>query len=434
MIDKNEYKARRLELAKKLPKDSVALVFAANEKTRNGDVHYRFRQDSNFYYLTGFNEPEAILVIETASLQSILFNKSKNPQAEIWNGKILGQHGACEELGFANAYPINEFKIHLPKILTNTKNVYYDFSQLENYTNYIYPTIIDLKKTNRSGTNSPTNLVDLAPEISEMRLIKSASEIELLKKAVNISIEAHKHVATSLKKSTSEADLEAEFLYKLHKLGCKNVAYESIVAVANNACTLHYIDNNQKLDRNSLILVDAGGEYANYAADITRVYPVNGRFNQEQRQIYELVLKAQRQAIALIRPGCLWNSLQETIIKTITEGLVELNILKGDLDELLAKKAYVDFYMHGSGHWLGLDVHDCGAYKINNNWRELKAGMVLTVEPGIYIREGQKAVEKRWQGIGIRIEDDILVTVDGYLNLSAELPVEIDAIEALCSG
>lgn len=433
MVNISEYKERRLKLAKKLPKDSIALIFAANEQIRNGDAHYRFRQDSSFYYLTGFNEPQAILVIDSNPLTSSLFNKPNNPEEEIWNGKILGQEGACQELGFDFAYPINDFKTHLPKILANKKNVYYDFSQLENYDKHIHPAFIELQKSTRSGISAPNTFSDIKPELSEMRLIKSANEIELLKKAASISIQAHMHAGKMLCKLENEADVETEFLYKLHKLGCKNVAYEPIIAGGNNACTLHYIDNNQKLDKNSLVLIDAGGEFANYAADITRVYPVSGKFNDEQRKIYELVLKAQRNAISLVKPGCLWNSLQETIIKTITTGLVELNILQGKIDELITNKAYANFYMHGSGHWLGLDVHDCGAYKINNVWRELKPGMVITVEPGIYIQDGLKNVEKRWQGIGIRIEDDILVTESGYVNLTAELPVDIDAIEALCS-
>lgn len=433
MIPITEYQARRLQLARSLPKDSIALIFAANEQIRNGDAHFRFRQDSNFYYLTGFNEPHSILVIDTNQLTSTIFNKPKNPEEEIWNGKILGQEGACRDLGFERAYMISEFKTHLPNMLANKKNICYDFSQLTNYEQHIYPALLELQKSIRAGISSPTNLIDIKPELSEMRLIKSASEINLLKEAAAISVQAHMHVGKMLKQLKTEADVETELLYKLHKLGCKNVAYEPIVASGNNACTLHYIDNNQKLEKNSLLLIDAGGEFANYAADITRVYPISGKFTPEQRKIYELVLKAQRNAIALVKPGCLWNSLQETIITTITAGLVELGILKGDIQELIANKAYVDFYMHGSGHWLGLDVHDCGAYKINNCWRDLKPGMVITVEPGIYIREGFKNIETRWQGIGIRIEDDILVTTNGYENLTAKLPTDIDAIEALCS-
>lgn len=433
MITIAEYQERRLKLAKLLPKDSIALFFAANEQIRNGDAHYKFRQDSNFYYLTGFSEPHAVLVIDTNNLTSTLFNKPHNPDEEIWNGKILGQKGACRDLGFEFAYTINDFKTQLPKILANKKTIYYDFSQLANYEQYIYPALIELQRSARAGISSPNILCDLKPELSEMRLIKSENEINLLKKAASVSIQAHMHAAKMLGKLENEADVETEFLYKMHKLGCKNVAYEPIVAGGNNACTLHYIDNNQKLEKNSLVLIDAGGEFANYAADITRVYPVSGKFNLEQRKIYELVLKAQRKAISLVKPGCLWNSLQEIIVKTITAGLVELNILKGDIDELIANKSYANFYMHGSGHWLGLDVHDCGAYKINNFWRELKPGMVITVEPGIYIREGLANIEKRWQGIGIRIEDDILVTTNGHENLTAKLPVEIDAIEALCS-
>ncbi len=433
MITIAEYKERRTKLAKMLPKDSLALVFAAPEKIRNGDANFRFRQDSNFYYLTGFNEPQAILIIDANTSTSILFNKPSNHQEEIWNGKILGQSGACAELGIECAYSIDEAMKRLPELFANKKTLYYDFTQLTNYKQYIYPILNELQKSARSGVLPPTSLNDLKPKISELRLIKSESEIELIKKATSISIQAHLHVGKIISQLKNESDIEAEFLYKLHKLGCRDVAYEPIVAAGNNACTLHYIDNNQKINENSLVLIDAGGEYANYAADITRVYPVSGKFTHEQKLIYELVLRAQRNAIALIKPGCPWNSLQDIILKTITSGLIELGILTGDVDDLIAKKAYLDFYMHGSGHWLGLDVHDCGAYKIDNKWRELQAGMVLTVEPGIYIRQGLASLDKRWHGIGIRIEDDILVTDDGYLNLTSALPVDIDAIEALSS-
>lgn len=429
-----EYQNRRQKLAKRLSKDSVVILFAAHEQIRNGDTHFRFRQDSNFYYLTGFNEAESILIIDTNSLKSIIFNRVTNKDEEIWNGKILGQEGAIQELGVDLAYPITEIHTQLPKLLANKESVYYDFTQFNNYEKFIYPAILEVKKMQRQGVSTPHNLKDIKPELSELRLIKSDNEIKLIKKATSISVDAHLHTAKLLNSLTNEAEVEAEFLYKLHKLGCRNVAYEPIVAAGNNACTLHYIENNHALSKDTLVLIDAGGEFANYAADITRVYPVSGKFTSEQAQIYNLVLRAQRNAIDLIKPGCLWNSLQTIIIKTLTEGLIELGILDGNVDDLIANKAYLDFYMHGSGHWLGLDVHDAGSYKINDNWRELKSGMVLTVEPGIYISHSYKNIENRWRGIGIRIEDDILVTDNGYINLTADLPVDIDAIEALCGG
>ncbi|NCX96733.1 MAG: M24 family metallopeptidase, partial [Chitinophagia bacterium] len=249
MINMAEYKERRKKLAQSLPKDSVAIVFAANEQIRNGDAHFRFRQDSNFYYLTGFNEPQAILVIDTNTLNRTLFNKASNPSEEVWNGKILGQEGALLELNVDVAYAITDITTHLPKLIANKKSLYYDFSQLENYEQYIYPALIELQKAARTGISAPTSMCDIKPELSELRLIKSGAEIELIKKATSISVNAHKHAAKMLRELENEAEIEAEFLYELHKLGCRNVAYESIVAAGNNACTLHYIDNNQKLDK-----------------------------------------------------------------------------------------------------------------------------------------------------------------------------------------
>lgn len=430
MITTAEYKARRKHLASLLPKDSIALIFASNEIVRNGDAHYRFRQDSNFYYLTGFNEADAILVIDPQNTQSILFNKVHDIQNEIWNGKILGQEGACTELKVDAAYPISEINTHLQELLKTKKLIYFDMLQFSNYEQYVFPIIKHLQSTSQRGDAPCERLHDLKPLLSEMRLKKSPAEIDLMRKAAEISVAAHKKACETIKKLNNEAEVEAELNYELQRLGCRNVAYESIVAGGNNACTLHYIANNQPLDKNSLLLIDAGGEYANYAADITRVFPISGKFNQEQRQIYELVLKAQRAAIALVKPGTVWNDLQDTIIEIITSGLIELGILQGKTSELIRSKAYREFYMHGSGHWLGLDVHDCGNYKVNGAWRKLEPGMVLTVEPGIYIREGTENVAKRWQGIGVRIEDDLLVTASGYENLSAALPVEIEQIEA----
>lgn len=430
MITTEEYRARRQNLINQLPKDSIAIIFANTEVIRNGDAHYRFRQDSNFYYLTGFNEPQAILIIDPEQQQSIIFNQAHDPQTEIWHGKVLGQETAKAELGVDAAYPITDIELHLKNLLSTKAKVFYDLQQFANYEQYLLPVMQLLKNSTQRNSSACTSLHDLKPLISEMRLIKSPTEIELMQKAVEISVAAHKRTWKKLANSANEAIIEAELLYEMQRLGCRNVAYDSIVASGNNACTLHYTKNNQEIIKNGLILIDAGGEFANYAADITRTIPANGKFNQQQAQIYNLVLKAQKAAIALVKPHTIWNKIQETIIKIITTGLVELGILQGNVQNLIANKAYQEFYMHGSGHWLGLDVHDCGSYKINNQWRPLAEGMVLTVEPGIYIREGTNNVAKHWQGIGVRIEDDILVTKDGHKNLSADLPVTINEIEA----
>lgn len=430
MITTDEYIARRTKIANLLPKDSVAIIFASPEVIRNGDAHFRFRQNSDFFYLTGFNEPRAVLIIDSDKQQSILFNQKCDLQTEIWNGKILGQKAAVTELGVDKAYPIEDIEASLKELLVTKKAIYYDLQQFKNYEQYILPIIQCLQASARRGVAPCSSLHDLKPLTSEMRLIKSPAEIKLMQKAADISVKAHKRTWATLANLQNEAEVEAELLYEMQRLGCRNVAYESIVANGNNACTLHYIENNQPLANDRLLLIDAGGEYANYAADITRTFPISGKFNQHQAKIYNLVLKAQKAAISLVKPGTIWNTLQETIVEIITQGLVELEILNGDVQDLIKNKAYLEFYMHGSGHWLGLDVHDCGSYKINDKWRPLEEGMVLTVEPGIYIREGSTNVAKHWQGIGVRIEDDILVTKDGHKILSGDLPVEINEIEA----
>lgn len=433
MISITEYKERRKRLAKLLPQGAIAIVFAASLKLRNGDVHYKFRQDSNFYYLTGFNEPDAILVIDSDG-ETSLFNKKCDELEEQWNGRVLGQDDASCILGVDFSYPIDDFNQQLTKLLVNKKFIYYDLEQTKNWQKYIFPTWQALKKQNRHEINTGESFVNITPYLSEMRLIKSKSEVNLMRKAQEISIYAHLKAMRQVKKLQNESELEAELLYELQRLGCRNVAYEPIVAAGENACTLHYINNDKPIYSESLILIDAGGEFANYAADITRVFPASGKFSKEQREIYNLVLKAQRSGIALIKPGCRWDAIQKIIIEIITTGLVSLEILTGNVSDLIKNKAYQQFYMHGSGHWLGLDVHDCGSYKVNNHWRKLESGMVLTVEPGIYIKPGHESVDKRWHGIGVRIEDDILVTDNGYENLTKDLPVEVDDIEAYMRG
>src|SRR3990167_844852 len=424
MITIDEYKSRRLKLAGSLPDDSVAVIFAASEVIRNGDASYRFRQNSNFYYLTGFNEPDAVLVITSGdNSKSILFNRPLDKAAEQWTGKRLGQENAKISLGFDEAFILADMPMKLLSLLDGCKSIYYFFAEHANWRKYLYPAVIELKNSIRRGVIAPSVFADLEPIISEMRVFKSAAEVELIKKAVSVSVFAHKRAIRKAQDLKYESELEAELLYEMHRNGCQSMAYESIVAAGNNACTLHYIENNQPLKTNSLVLIDAGGEYQNYAADITRAFPVSGRFSEEQKQIYNLVLRAQRTGIELIRPGCFWNEIQNAILKVLTTGLVELGILSGNIDNLIKQEAYKPFYMHGSGHYLGLDVHDAGQYKIDGNWRKLAAGMVLTVEPGLYFIQGLQNIAEKWQGIGIRIEDDILVTEDGYENLSAGLMV-----------
>lgn len=435
MITQKEYQTRRRELANRLPVDSIAVISAASEALRNGDSHYRFRQDSDFYYLTGFNEPDALLLIIAGEKgESILFNRPRNPMEEQWTGVRLGQEGACKTLGVDVAYSIADLDERLPEFLVNKQAIYYAIGQYPTWAERILTAWQVVKKQGRRGFAAPEAFCDLAPIIGEMRLFKSEAEIKLMQRAADISVIAHQRAMRSCREATYEYQLEAELLYELTRQGCRSTAYDSIVAGGSNACILHYTENNKPLRPGDLVLIDAGGEFENYAADITRTYPINGRFSEEQRLIYELVLRAQQAGIACVQPGCSWDEVQRVIVGILTAGLVELGILRGSVDELIENEAYKPFYMHQSGHWLGLDVHDCGRYKLQGKWRSLEPGMVLTVEPGLYIPSDLKGVDPRWWGIGVRIEDDIHVTADGHKNLSGALAVQVYDLEALIGG
>lgn len=435
MITQQEYQMRRQTLAANLPVGAIAIIPAADEVSRNGDAHYPFRQDSDFYYLTGFNEPEAVLIILAGeNSQSYLFNRPRDPAKEQWTGKRLGQDGALDELGIDSAYPIDSFSQRLPDFLENKSSIYYSIGRYPHRYEQVLSALLQVKGKIRRGVQAPEAVHDLEPLLSEMRLFKSEAEIALMRRAAEISIAGHKRAIRTCMSLGHEYQLEAELLYEFFSGGCRAVAYEPIVGSGANACVLHYNANNQPLKKGELVLIDAGAEFANYAADITRTFPVNGHFNNEQRAIYELVLKAQKAGISCVKPGVAWNKVQETMVRILTEGLLELGILQGQVDKLLADEAYKPFYMHTSGHWLGLDVHDVGRYKIDGEWRKLEPGMVLTVEPGLYISAGMPGVDKRWWNIGVRIEDDILVTVGGHENLTAALPVDVEEIEALARG
>lgn len=435
MITLKEYKARRQALAKKLPVGAIAILRAASECPRNGDAHYRFRQSSNFYYLTGFNEPDAILLIMAGTDgESYLFNNPENLAVEQWTGKRLGQEGARQILGMQEAYSIEELAERLPDFLGNKTAIYYPLGEERGLDKTILTSIQTVKAQIRKGISAPESLNDIEPILSEMRLFKSPSEVDLMRKAANISVAAHLRAMRALKTAEWEYQLEAELSYEFTRLGCRSVAYDPIVASGKNACILHYTANNQALIPGDLLLIDAAGEFANYAADITRTFPINGRFTEAQSRLYNLVLKAQKAGIACIKPGVPFSLIQETIVTILTEGLCELGILSGKTESLIANSAYKPFYMHNSGHWLGLDVHDAGRYKASEKSRPLEAGMVLTVEPGLYMTAGIADMDKIWQNIGIRIEDDILVTEHGHENLTGALPVEINDIEACIGG
>jgi Xaa-Pro aminopeptidase len=423
---------RRQALMKKMGPDSILILSSAPIARRNGDYDYPYRQQSDFYYLTGFDEPEAVMILAPKRKEGefILFNRVKNRDEEIWEGIRAGQTGACKLFGANEAYPIHDLSKKLPELLEGRKEIHYALGVDPLFDTTLLNAINKIRGKIRNGQQPPLSIVDITDTIHEMRLIKSPAEIALMRRSAEISANAHKRAMTFCKPGLNEYQLEAELLHEFNKNGARSPAYTSIVGSGANTCILHYTNNNQIIQDGDLVLIDAGAEYQYYAADITRTFPANGRFSPEQRAIYELVLKAQVAAIKAVRPGVLWPTMQTIIIKIITQGLLDLGLLKGRLNDLIADQAYFPFYMHKSGHWLGLDVHDAGKYKIQNKWRALQAGMVLTVEPGIYI-SSDLPVPKRWHNIGVRIEDDILVTKNGHEILSQAVPKNITDIEKL---
>lgn len=435
MMNPQDHANRRTQLARLLPVGTIAIIPAAHDVIRNGDAHYRFRQDSDFYYLTGFHEPEALLLITAGeNSTSILFNRPKNPAEEQWTGKRLGQEGARTVLGVNESYPLSDLPHRLPDYLAGMQAIYYTLGRYPDWETCIQDAWRVVKSQARQGKQAPAAFCDLAPILSEMRLFKSDAEIARMRQAGHITVTAHERAMRACRHASYEYELEAEIIHEFTRQGCRSSAYDSIVAGGKNACILHYTDNNQRLRSGELVLIDAGAEFEHYAADVTRTYPINGQFNAEQRLLYALVLRAQQAGIACVQPDGAWDAIQRTIVRVLTEGLVELGLLQGHVDDLIATAAYKPFYMHNSGHWLGMDVHDCGQYKQNGQWRALKPGMILTVEPGLYIPEGLDGVDPRWWNIGVRIEDDILVTPLGHDNLTAALAVEIDDVEALIRG
>ncbi len=428
----SEFKMRPQQLLTQIGNNSIAVIPAAPEYLRNGDADYRYRQQSDFYYLTGFPEPEAVAVFAPGRKEGefILFNRERDAAAEIWVGKRAGQDGACSEYGADQSFSIHALDEKVLEILSHYQTIYYPFGCDATFDQRVMGWIKHLRARVRAGVAAPAALKDLSKITSEMRLIKSVAEIEVMRKVASISAAAHCRVMETTKPGMWEYELEATLLYEFTRRGCRSVAYNSIVGAGANACVLHYVDNNTQIKDGDLILVDAGGEYDYYAADITRCFPANGQFSPEQRAIYEVVLAAQLAVIAAIKPGVKWDQLQPIAIRKITEGLIELGILKGQVDDLIESRAYFGFYMHNIGHWLGMDVHDVGQYKIGTEWRSLQPGMVFTVEPGIYIQPQDKVAEK-WWNIGVRIEDDVVVTATGCEILTKDVPKRIDEIEAL---
>lgn len=436
MIKMTEYAKRRKQLMQDIGPLGIVIIPSSNEILRNGDAVYAFRQDSDFYYLTGFNEPEAILVLMPKRREGeyILFNRVRNREHEIWDGPRAGQEGACEKFLADEAFPIETFEEQLSSLLVGRESVHYPIGKNKKLDDIIIRSMNSVRAKVRSGLSAPVALIDISPSLHEMRLFKSADEIAVMQKAVDITGRAHVRAMEVCKPGMYEYQLEAELMHEFNCHGARFAAYNSIVGSGKNSCILHYVTNNEKINDGDLVLIDAGAEYENYASDITRTFPANGRFSKEQRAIYELVLSAQLAVIKAIKPGALFSVMQEIVVKVITQGLIDLGLLKGKLSTLIEKQAYTPFYMHRAGHWLGLDVHDAGLYRVDGKWRKFEPGMVVTVEPGIYISADTPGVHKKWHNIGVRIEDDVLVTQKGNDVLSKHIPKQVADIEGLMAG
>jgi len=435
-ISKQEFARRRKNLMAQMEADSIAIVPAASQKTRNRDAEYPFRQDSDFYYLTGFNEPEAVLVLLPGRKhgQYVMFCRERDLTMELWNGYRAGPEGLVTEYGADDAFPITDIDEILPGLLEGRERVYYAMGQHADFDRKVMEWVNTIRSKVRSGAHPPGEFLDLNHLLHDMRLYKSAAEQRIMRKAAKISARAHIKAMQLCKPGLNEYHLEATIQHEFAMSGARFPAYSSIVGAGCNGCILHYTDNNTAIKDGDLILLDAGCELEHYAADITRTYPANGTFTKEQKALYELVLKAQLAALKTVKPGNHWNDPHDATVKVITKGLVDLGLLKGRVSTLIKEGAYRDFYMHRAGHWLGMDVHDVGDYKVDDEWRVLEEGMVLTVEPGIYVAPDNTKVAKKWRGIGIRIEDDVLVTKDGCEVMTADVPKTVDEVEALMQG
>ena len=432
-MNQEEFKRRRRFMMEEMGEGNIAIVAGATEKNRNRDVDYPFRQDSDFYYLTGFAEPNSVAVFIPGRLQGeyLLFCSEFDAQKALWEGAHAGLEGAVKDYGADDAFPIEDLDDILPGLLENKARVFYPMGRDSELNHHILEWVNTLREKSRSGIQVPGEFVSLEHVLHEMRLFKSAQELTWMRQAAEISTKAHKRAMRSCQSCQYEFQIEAELIHEFMFHGLRSPAYPSIVASGANACVLHYTENSSRLQAGDLLLIDAGAECNYYPADITRTFPVSGRFSQPQKLLYQLVLDAQLAAIEQVKPGIPWNYSHDIAIEVLTKGLVDLGILSGAIAELIEEEAYKPYYMHRIGHWLGLDVHDVGDYKLDGQWRVLESGMVLTIEPGLYIPQEDTSVAPQWRGIGIRIEDDVLVTENGCEVLTDAAPKSIQEIEAL---
>ncbi|WP_189478328.1 Xaa-Pro aminopeptidase [Parahalioglobus pacificus] len=432
-ISKTEHARRRKNLMAMMEPNSIAIIPSAREQSRSRDTDYPFRQDSDFHYLTGFSEPDSVLVLTPGRRhgQYVMFCRERDKTRELWDGYRAGPEGAIADHGADDAFPINDINEILPGLIEGRERVYYSMGRSAGFDERIMAWVNDIRARQGTGAVPPGEFTDLNHMLHDMRLVKSAAELRIMRKAGQITAAAHVRAMQYCQPGRYEYQLQAELEHEFASNGARYPAYSSIVGGGDNACVLHYVSNEDVLRDGDLVLIDAGCEFQCYAADVTRTFPVNGRFSKEQRAIYDLVLKAQLSGIAKIKPGNHWNQSHDATVKVITEGLVKLGLLKGRVPQLIKDGAYREFYMHRAGHWLGLDVHDVGDYQVDDTWRALEPGMVMTIEPGIYISPDNRKVAKRWRGIGVRIEDNVAVTADGHEILTDGVPKSADDIEAL---
>ncbi len=433
MLSPADFAQRRTDLIQQMAPNSVAILSAAPERLRNSNTEYAYRQDSYFWYLTGFPEPEAVavLVADGGRGRFILFCRDRDKTMEIWNGVRAGQEGAKRDYGAEEAYSIQEIDERLPKLLENRGRIYANLGASAAFDQQLMGWVNQVRAKVRQGINAPTAFTQLTSLLDEMRLIKSEAEIATMRESASIAAQAHVRGMQTVKPGMWEYQLEAEYLHEFMRHGARFPAYNTIVGGGSNACILHYVENNQVLQEGDLVLVDAGCEWQHYASDITRTYPVNGRFTAPQQALYEVVLAAQLAAIDAMQLGQPYYSGHEAALRVLTQGLCDLGLLNGDVNELIETRAYADFYMHGTGHWLGIDVHDVGSYRQSGEGRALKKGMVFTVEPGLYVAADNTRVDEKWRGIGIRIEDNVVMTDNGPEVITADVPKSVAEITAL---
>ncbi len=435
-LNATDFARRRQRLLAQMEPNSIAILHAGFPPVRNRDVEHAHRPDSDFFYLTGFPEAHAIAVLlpNREHGEYVLFCEEKDPAKELWTGLRVGPEQACARFGADDAFPLSAINDILPGLIEGRSRVYHALGKDPQFDRRVLDWVNLIRSKVRNGAHPPGEFVSLEHLLHELRLFKERGEVRLMRHAAEISARAHIRAMQACKPGSTEYELEAELLHEFMHAGARFPAYPPIVGGGENGCILHYTENSDRLKRGDLVLIDAGCEFDCYAADITRTFPVSGRFSRTQRALYEIVLEAQVAAIEMVRPGRHWNEPHQAAVSVLADGLRALGLLKGSLKKILKDETFRRFYMHRTGHWLGMDVHDVGEYKVEAEWREFEPGMVLTVEPGIYVAPGERSVAARWQGIGIRIEDDVLVTADGCDVLSKDAPKTVADIQQVMAA